>query len=114
MNVWGGVKAALQRKEVIMKKIYKDSVLFRKLLYIEHFVHYDSFGENEKFEYDILLYRCYTLQGRVYQIQMPNCTMNGKNIGRLMARAIEYAAAKFPQSFRLEDYLVKKDIWRKL
>ena len=46
-----------------MKKIYKDSVLFRKLLYAEHFTHQDSFGENKEYEYDIALYRCYTLQG---------------------------------------------------
>lgn len=97
-----------------MKKFYRDSVLFRKLLYMEHFVHYDSFGENKKFEYDISLYKCYTLQGRVYQIKMPNCVMNDKNIGRLMINAIEYAATEFPQSFRLEDYLIKKDIWRTL
>lgn len=97
-----------------MKKIYRDSVLFRKLMYKEYFFHQDSFGENKQFEYDIALYKCYTLQGRVYQIQMPNCTMNDKNIGRLMAHAIEYAAAEFPQSFRLEDYLIKKDIWRTL
>jgi len=97
-----------------MKKIYSDSVLFRKVLYTEHFIHYDSFGENYKYEYDITLYKCYTLKGRVYQIEMPNCIMNEKNIGRLMARAIEYAASKFPQSFRLEDYLIKKNIWRTL
>lgn len=97
-----------------MKKIYKDSVLFRKVLYTEHFIHKDCFGENEEFEYDITLYKCYTLQGRIYQIEMPNRIMNEKNIGRLMARAIEYAASKFPQSFRLEDYLIKKDIWRTL
>lgn len=97
-----------------MKKIYRDSVLFRKLIYKERFFHQDSFGENEKFEYDITLYKCYTLKGRVYQIQMPNCTMNDKNIGRLMAHSIEYAATKFPQSFRLEDYLIEKDIWRTL
>lgn len=101
-----------------MRKIYKDSVLFRKVLYKEHFTHYDNFGSADdpkrKFEYDITLYRCYTLSGRVYQIQMPNCTMNDKNIGRLMANAIEYAAAEFPQSFRLKDELIRKDIWRTL
>lgn len=31
-----------------MKKIYRDSVLFRKLLYTEHFVHQDSFEENRQ------------------------------------------------------------------
>lgn len=101
-----------------MKKIYRDSVLFRKLVYKEHFVHYDSFGSTEdekrKFEYDITLYKCYTLQGKIYQIQMPNCTMNDKNIGRLMVSAIEYAAAEFPQSFRLKDELIRKGIWRTL
>ncbi len=100
-----------------MKRIYKDSILFRKRLYKEHFAHYDNFGvqdEKHKFEYDIKLFKCYTLSGKVYQIQMPNCTMNDKNIGRLMANAIEYAASEFPQSFRLKDELIRKGIWRTL
>lgn len=101
-----------------MKKIYRDSILFRRVLYTEHFVHYDSFGfpedEKRKFEYDITLYRVFSLQGLFYQIEMPNRIMCEKNIGKLMTRAIEYAASKFPQSFRLQDELIKKGIWRTL
>lgn len=31
-----------------------------------------------------------------------------------MCASIEYAANEFPQNFRLEDYLIKKGIWKTL
>lgn len=99
-------------------KIYKDSIIFRKNLYKGHFKHCDCFGSSKDterwFEYDIEVNKCYALNGRIYEICMPNCTMHDKNIGRLIAEAIEYAASKFPQSFRLEDELIKRGIYHKL
>lgn len=97
-----------------MKKLKKDRVLYRKELYSECFQHRDSFGEFKTYSYKIALYKCYTLNGIIYQIQMPNCTINDKNIGRLMCASIEYAANEFPQNFRLKDYLIKKGIWKTL
>lgn len=97
-----------------MKKFRKDKVLYRKELYSECFQHSDSFGECKTYLYKIVLYKCYTLNGIVYQIQMPNCTINDKNIGRLVCASIEYAANEFPQSFRLKDYLVINGVWKTL
>lgn len=98
-----------------MKKIYKDSVLFRKNLYKEHFRHCDCFGdyEDEKrwFEYDIEVNKCYALNGVWYEIKMPNCTMHDRKLGRLTVQAIEYAADKFPQFFRLIDELERCGIY---
>ena len=93
-------------------------VLFRKTMYKQHFEHRDKFGsvddEKRKFEYEIEVNKCYALNGITYEIRMPNCTMHDKNFGRLIAEAIEYAASKFPQSFRLEDELRRKGIWNSL
>ena len=101
-----------------LSKIYKDSILFRKNLYKQHFRHCDCFGDyaDEKrwFEYDIEVNKCYALNGVCYEIKMPNCTMHDKKLEKLTVQAIEYAADKFPQFFRLIDELKRRGIYRSL
>lgn len=100
-----------------MLKIRKDKILYRKIVYSRHFTHYDDFGnssDKHKFEYDIIISKCYTLSGIAWEIEMPNCVDHDKNLYRLIARSIEYAASKFPQYFRLMDELRKKDLLNKL
>lgn len=102
---------------MIFKKIKKYEVLYRKIVYSKHYTHYDDFGssdENHRFEYDITISKCYTLSGVIWEIKMPNCVDHDKNLYRLIARSIEYAASEFPQRFRLVDELYKKDLFRML
>lgn len=101
----------------LFKKIRKDEILYRKIVYARHFEHYDDFGsveEKHKFEYDIVISKCYTLSGMTWEIKMPNCIDHDKNLYRLIIRSIEYAAGEFPQRFRLVDELYRKDLFRKL
>lgn len=101
----------------LLKKIRKDKIFYRKILYARHYVHYDNFGNGEekhKFEYDIIVSKCYTLFGTVWEIKMPNCTDHDKNLYRLIVRSIEYAAGRFPQYFRLVDELQRKELWKQL
>ena len=98
-------------------KTNKDRVLYRKNVYSNHFVHYDDFGSDDekyKFEYDITIAKCYTLSGRVWEIEMPNCVDHDKNLYRLIIRSLEYAASNFPQYFRLLDELYRKGLFKKL
>lgn len=102
---------------IFLKKIRKNEVLYRKIIYARHCEHYDDFGDSSdkhKFEYDIVIAKCYTLSGIVWEIKMPNCIDHDKNLYRLVVRSIEYAASEFPQRFRLVDELYKKDLFRKL
>ena len=69
---------------------------------------------SSNFEYDIVIAKCYTLSGIVWEIKMPNYIDHDKNLYRLVVRSIEYAASEFPQRFRLVDELYKKDLFRKL
>lgn len=95
----------------------KTKILFRKIKYQKHFVHYDQFGtenDNYKFEYDITISKCYSLEGTCWEIKMPNCVYHGKNLFELIVQSIEFATTKFPQYFRLEDELLRKDFWKKL
>lgn len=101
----------------LFKKMRKDEVLYRKTVYTEHFEHYDDFGDSSdkhKFEYDIVIAKCYTLSDMVWEIRMPNYTDHDKNLYRLIVRSIEYAASEFPQRFRLVDELYKKELFKKL
>ena len=70
------------------KVVDKDICFFRKSLYTEHFIHTDCFAglspEPKKFEYDIEVSKCVTLNGIVYEIVMPNCIMHDENYSRLM------------------------------
>lgn len=101
----------------LFKKIRKDKIFYRKIVYARHYEHYDYFGDAEekhKFEYDIVISKCYTLSGTVWEIKMPNCTDHDENLYRLIARSIEYAAIYFPQYFRLVEELQKKGFWKQL
>lgn len=100
-----------------MLRIRKDKILYRKIVYSRHFTHYDDFGDSSdkhKFEYDIIISKCYTLSGIVWEIKMPNCVDHDKNLYRLIVRIIEYVASTSPQYFRLMDELRKKDLLNKL
>ena len=98
-------------------RIDKRKVLYKKIKYTKHYVHYDDFSigdDKNKFEYDITISKCYTLSGIVWRIDMPNCTDYDSNLYRLIARSIEYAANNFPQYFRLVDELYNKGLTKKL
>lgn len=101
----------------LFKKIRKDEIFYRKIVYARHYKHYDDFGcaeEKYKFEYDIVISKCYTLSGMVWEIKMPNRTDHDENLYRLITRSIEYAAIDFPQYFRLVEELQRKGFWKQL
>lgn len=107
----------MDKWEKVDMKINKNKILHKTVKYSRTFTHYDDFSiadEKNKFEYTIVISKCYTLAGVVWEIEMPNCTDYDKNLYSLIVRSIEYAANKFPQYFRLVDELYNKGLTNKL
>lgn len=96
-------------------KIDFEKAFYTKEVYREKFTKSDEWASGgDEFSYEIVIKKKYTLNGKVWGIEMPNCTMHDKNLFRLMVRAIDYASSEFPTYFRLVDRLIELGYYKKL
>lgn len=96
-----------------MKKIKID---VRKVVYREELCNFekdvtDQFGN---FGFYFRLYKCFTLSGIVYQVQVPNYTANDKNLYKLVFDTLFYIHEKGMRYDRLKEKLYSLKIWNTL
>lgn len=90
--------------------------LWKKLLFHDWISVYDEWGVHDKYKIDIYIYRTFSLKhGFMYQVNIPDFTVNDKNIFIAVTEAMRYLyRGGCPCYYRLKEQLMKKGLWQKI
>ena len=101
-----------------MKKIRKDYIFYKQLLYEKHFNMVDEWGlpDEKKYQYecDFKIYRCFSLGGISYSVEFPNGFSNRKKLVDAVGDAVDHILHDSPNYYRLKEKLWNKGYWNKL
>jgi len=101
-----------------MKKLRKDYIFYKKLLYEKHFNMVDEWGlpdeQKYHYEFDFKIYRCFSLSGISYTVEYPDGFINQKKLVAAIGMAVDHMVHDAPNYYRLKEVLWKKGFWNKL
>jgi hypothetical protein len=101
-----------------MKKIRTDKIFRKKLLFSNEKICHDEFAcepySKYEFGYYFKVYKCWSLSGVSYSVEVPDMFTNDKNLYVAIDRAMRHMADDSPRYYRLKETLFKQDKWKSL